>query len=79
VEGGIAEGGIAWCGIFLQYHPTIVFILLPLYISLYHMCLLSCLNYYLYIFRYIILYANIFDNSAISLVNVDVVFFSNFS
>jgi hypothetical protein len=28
---------------------------------------------------YIILYANFFDNSAISLVNVDVVFFSNFS
>jgi hypothetical protein len=31
------------------------------------------------VFKYIILYANIFDNSAISLVNVDVVFFSNFS
>jgi hypothetical protein len=27
----------------------------------------------------IILYANFFDNSTISLVNVDVVFFSNFS
>ena len=31
------------------------------------------------VFKYIILYANFFDNSAISLVNVDVVFFSNFS
>jgi len=28
---------------------------------------------------YILLYANFFDNSAISLVNVEVVFFSNFS
>ena len=32
-----------------------------------------------FLFYYIILYANFFDNSAISLVNVDVVFFSNFS
>ena len=31
------------------------------------------------IYNNIILYANFFDNSAISLVNVDVVFFSNFS
>ena len=31
------------------------------------------------VFIYIILYANFFDNSAISLVDVDVVFFSNFS
>jgi hypothetical protein len=31
------------------------------------------------IYTYIILYANFFDNSAISLVNVDVVLFFNFS
>ena len=31
------------------------------------------------IILYIILYANFVDNSAISLVSVDVVFFSNFS
>jgi hypothetical protein len=31
------------------------------------------------VFKYIILYANVFDYSAIALVNVDVVFFSNFS
>ena len=30
-------------------------------------------------YKYIIRYANFFDNSAISLVNVDVVFFSDFS
>ena len=36
-------------------------------------------NYILMVNNYIILYANFFDNSAISLVNVDVVFFSNFS
>jgi hypothetical protein len=40
-----------WCSHRIQ--SEVLFPALPLYISLYHMCLLSCLDYYLYIFPYI--------------------------
>jgi hypothetical protein len=73
VEGGIAEGGIAGCGISLQYHPLLWCAGFQLPYDRRHELMTSVLSWN------IILYANFFDNSAISLVNVDVVFFSNFS
>jgi hypothetical protein len=55
--------------------PPQITTLLPHYESVSECCLTPSEL----VFSNIILYANFFDNSAISLVNVDVVFFSNFS